>query len=50
VFLPSVIWQQAMVISNWPFAAVASIMLLLSVLLGIVALGAIGRLIDPKGA
>ena len=50
VFLPSVIWQQAMVISNWPFAAVASIMLLASVLLGIVALGAIGRLIDPKGA
>lgn len=50
VFLPSVIWQQAMVISNWPFAAVASIMLLLSVLLGIVVLGAIGRLVDPKGA
>lgn len=49
VFLPSVIWQQAMVISNWPFAAVASIMLLASVLLGIVALSAIGRLIDPKG-
>lgn len=49
VFLPSIIWQQAMVISNWPFAAVASIMLLASVLLGIVALGALGRLIDPKG-
>jgi putative spermidine/putrescine transport system permease protein len=49
VYLPSVIWQQAMVISNWPFAAVASVMLLVSVLTGIVALGAIGRLIDPNG-
>lgn len=49
VYLPSVIWQQAMVISNWPFAAVASIMLLVSVLTGIVALNAIGRFIDPAG-
>lgn len=49
VYLPAVIWQQAMVISNWPFAAVASIMLLVSVLAGIVALNAIGRLIDPTG-
>jgi len=49
VYLPSVIWQQAMVISNWPFAAVASVMLLVSVLTGILALNAIGRLIDPHG-
>jgi putative spermidine/putrescine transport system permease protein len=49
VYLPSVIWQQAMVISNWPFAAVASIMLLVSVLTGIVALNTIGRLIHPAG-
>jgi putative spermidine/putrescine transport system permease protein len=49
VYLPSVIWQQAMVISNWPFAAVASVMLLLSVLGGIAVLGVIGRLIDPNG-
>ncbi len=49
VYLPSVIWQQAMVISNWPFAAVASIMLLASVLTGIVALNAIGRVIHPAG-
>ena len=49
VYLPSVIWQQAMVISNWPFAAVASIMLLVSVLTGIVALNAIGRVIHPAG-
>ncbi len=48
VYLPSVIWQQAMVISNWPFAAVASVMLLLSVLTGIAALNAIGHLIDPN--
>jgi len=49
VYLPAVIWQQAMVISNWPFAAVASIMLLISVLTGILALTAIGRLLEPKG-
>jgi putative spermidine/putrescine transport system permease protein len=49
VYLPSVIWQQAMVISNWPFAAVASVMLLASVLTGILALNAIGRFIDPNG-
>ena len=49
VYLPSVIWQQAMVISNWPFAAVASIMLLGSVLAGITALAVIGRFIDPSG-
>jgi putative spermidine/putrescine transport system permease protein len=49
VYLPSVIWQQAMVISNWPFAAVASIMLLVSVLTGIVALNAVGRFIHPAG-
>ena len=30
VYLPTVIWQQAMVLYNWPFAAVASMMLLLS--------------------
>lgn len=48
VYLPSVIWQQAMVISDWPFAAVASVMLLISVLTGILALSAIGRLIDPR--
>lgn len=49
VYLPSVIWQQAMVISNWPFAAVASIMLLMSVLAGIVTLGVIGRVLHPAG-
>jgi putative spermidine/putrescine transport system permease protein len=43
VYLPTVIWQQAMVIFNWPFAAVASVMLLASVLTGITLLGMIGR-------
>lgn len=43
VYLPTVIWQQAMVIFNWPFAAVASVMLLATVLSGVMLLGAIGR-------
>lgn len=43
VYLPSVIWQQAMVVFNWPFAAVASIMLLVSVLSGVLLLGLVGR-------
>ncbi|MGF1651320.1 MAG: ABC transporter permease [Hyphomicrobiaceae bacterium] len=43
VYLPTVIWQQAMVIYNWPFAAVASVMLLVSVLGGIMMLGLLGR-------
>ncbi len=48
VYLPTVIWQQAMVIFNWPAAAVASVMLLASVLTGIMALGAIGRWISRE--
>lgn len=43
VYLPSVIWQQAMVVFNWPFAAVASVMLLASVLSGVMLLGLVGR-------
>ncbi len=43
VYLPTVIWQQAMVIYNWPFAAVASVMLLVSVLSGVLLLGLLGR-------
>jgi putative spermidine/putrescine transport system permease protein len=42
VFLPSVIWQQSMVVYNWPFAAVAAMTLLVTVLIGIGVLGAIG--------
>ncbi len=48
VYLPTVIWQQAMVIFNWPFAAVASVMLLASVLSGIVLLGIIGRWVSRE--
>lgn len=43
VYLPSLIWQQAMVVYNWPFAAVASVTLLFTVLAGIMALGWLGR-------
>jgi putative spermidine/putrescine transport system permease protein len=32
VFLPSVIWQQSMVLYDWPFAAVAAVALLVTVL------------------
>ena len=42
VFLPSVIWQQSMVVYNWPFAAVAAVTLLVAVLAGIGLLGAAG--------
>jgi putative spermidine/putrescine transport system permease protein len=43
VYLPALIWQQAMVVYNWPFAAVASVTLLVTVLFGILALGALLR-------
>ena len=43
VYLPSLIWQQSMVVYNWPFAAVASLTLLFTVLAGIMALGWFGR-------
>jgi putative spermidine/putrescine transport system permease protein len=42
VFLPSVIWQQSMVVYNWPFAAVAAVTLLITVLAGIGMLAAAG--------
>ncbi len=48
VYLPSVIYQQSMVIYNWPFAAVASIMLLVSVLGGVFLIAAIGRWISRE--
>ena len=43
VYLPSLIWQQSMVVYNWPFAAVASLTLLFTVLTGIMALSWLGR-------
>lgn len=43
VYLPLIVWQQSLVVYNWPLAAVASTMLLLSVLLCIVLIGLIGK-------
>lgn len=43
VYLPSLIWQQAMVVYNWPFAAVASVTLLVSVLAGVSLFAMLGR-------
>lgn len=43
VYLPALIWQQSMVVYNWPFAAVASLTLLFTVLAGIMALSWLGR-------
>lgn len=43
VYLPALIYQQATVVYNWPFAAVASLTLLFTVLAGIMALGLLGR-------
>lgn len=43
VYLPTLIWQQAMVVYNWPFAAVASVTLLVAVLAGVSAFATLGR-------
>ncbi len=43
IYLPLLIWQQSLVVSNWPFAAVASIALLVSVLTVVSALSWLGR-------
>ncbi|MEM6383137.1 MAG: ABC transporter permease [Pseudomonadota bacterium] len=43
VYLPSLIWQQAMVVYNWPFAAVASVTLLVAVLAGVTLFSLLGR-------
>jgi putative spermidine/putrescine transport system permease protein len=43
VYLPSLIWQQAMVVYDWPFAAVCSVTLLFTVLAGIMMLNWLGR-------
>lgn len=43
VYLPALIWQQSTVVYNWPFAAVASLTLLFTVLAGIMALSWLGR-------
>lgn len=43
VYLPSLIWQQSMVVFDWPFAAVASVTLLVAVLSGVMLFSLLGR-------
>ena len=43
IYLPLVIWQQALVVYHWPLAAVASLSLMISVMTVIAALSWIGR-------
>jgi putative spermidine/putrescine transport system permease protein len=43
IYLPLLIWQQSLVVFNWPFAAVVSLALLVSVLSVISALSWFGR-------
>lgn len=43
IYLPLLIWQQSLVVFNWPFAAVASIALLVSVLTVVSALSWLAR-------
>jgi len=43
IYLPLVIWQQALVVYHWPLAAVASLSLMVSVMTVIAALSWIGR-------
>jgi putative spermidine/putrescine transport system permease protein len=43
IYLPLLIWQQSLVVFNWPLAAVASLALLVSVLTVVSALSWLGR-------
>jgi putative spermidine/putrescine transport system permease protein len=43
VFLPLLIWQQSLVVYNWPLASVAALTLLISVGLGVMTIAAVGR-------
>jgi putative spermidine/putrescine transport system permease protein len=44
VYLPAMVWQQAMVVANWPFAATAAVALLASVSAVIAVIAYAGRL------
>ncbi len=44
VYLPALVWQQAMVVANWPYAATIAIMLLLSVSSVLAVIAYAGRL------
>lgn len=43
VYLPLLIWQQSLVVYNWPLASVAALTLLVSVSVVIVAISSLGR-------
>lgn len=43
VYLPAMVWQQAMVVANWPFAATAAVALLVSVSAVIAVIAHAGR-------
>jgi putative spermidine/putrescine transport system permease protein len=43
VYLPLLIWQQSLVVYNWPLASVAALTLLISVTAAIVAISLLGR-------
>lgn len=43
VYLPAMVWQQAMVVANWPFAATAAVVLLVSVSAVIAVIAYAGR-------
>jgi putative spermidine/putrescine transport system permease protein len=43
VYLPLLIWQQSLVVYNWPLASVAALTLLISVGLGVAAIATLGR-------
>lgn len=43
VYLPLLIWQQSLVVYNWPLASVAALTLLVSVSLGVALIAALGR-------
>jgi putative spermidine/putrescine transport system permease protein len=48
VFLPGVIWQQSLVVYNWPFAAVAAVTLMAAVLAVVGVLGAAGARLSRR--
>ncbi len=43
VYLPLLIWQQSLVVYNWPLASAAALTLLVSVGLGVAAIATVGR-------
>src|SRR2546427_11050097 len=43
VYLPLLIWQQSLVVYNWPLASAAGLTLVVSVGLGVAGIAALGR-------